>query len=271
LPKAVFAGPDAAVKVDWVEQFARDEGMDAVMLTAHHYITGQSNPAVSIDLMLQEERKYQPALARLQAAAQAANLPYRLCETASFSGGGRVDVSDTFAAALWALDYLFVLARYGCSGVNMETGVNHLGWISKYTPIGDDLAGHYTAAPEYYGLLAFAQSSDGTMVDVVHDATDSNFTAYAVRRANGETVVVAINKDANRAVALDIVAPAARSSAHAVRLMGPALTAKSGITLAGSTVNADGTWQGETPERLPVSHGNVAIDVPAGSAALITL
>jgi hypothetical protein len=84
-------------------------------------------------------------------------VPYRLCETASFSGGGKPGVSDTFAAALWALDYLFVLASHGCGGVNMETGVNHLGRISYYTPISDDLAGHYSAAPEYYGLLAFAQ------------------------------------------------------------------------------------------------------------------
>ena len=78
-------------------------------------------------------------LARFQAAAQSAGKPWRMCETASFSGGGKEGVSDTVAAALWALDYLFVLAEHGCSGVNMETGVNHLGGISHYTPISDDL------------------------------------------------------------------------------------------------------------------------------------
>ena len=129
--------------------------------------------------MLQEERKYQPALARAQAAAREARIPYRICETASFSGGGRADVSDTFAAALWALDYLFVLASRGCSGVNMETGVNHLGWVSHYTPIGDDLAGHFTAAPEYYGLLAFAQAGRGDLIEVGCETGGLNLTAYA--------------------------------------------------------------------------------------------
>ena len=58
---------------------------------------------------------------RAQADAQAARVPWRMCETQSFSGGGKAGVSDTFASALWALDYLFVLAGYGCAGVNMET------------------------------------------------------------------------------------------------------------------------------------------------------
>ena len=60
--------------------------------------------------MLANNTKYDPVLARFQAAAQSADKPWRMCETASFSGGGKEGVSDTFAAALWALDYLFVLA-----------------------------------------------------------------------------------------------------------------------------------------------------------------
>jgi hypothetical protein len=271
LPKAAFAGPDQAVNVDWVEQFARDEGKDAVMLTAHHYISGQANPAVSIDLMLQEERKYQPGLARLQAASQAANLPYRLCETASFSGGGRADVSDTFAAALWAIDYLFVLASYGCAGVNMETGVNHLGWVSKYTPIGEEPAGQYNAAPEYYGLLAFAQAGAGELLTLSHDATDINLTSYAVRRTDGTTLIAAINKDAARSASLEVEAAAPIAHANAVRLTGPTLGAKTGITLAGALVGADGSWHGRAPEPVTVTQGKAMIELPAASAALITL
>ena len=45
----------------------------------------------------------------------------------------------------------------GAAGANLQTGINHLGRLSYYSPITDDLAGHYSAAPEYYGLLAFAQ------------------------------------------------------------------------------------------------------------------
>ena len=63
LPRVAFAGPDLAGAVDWMEQFARQES-DIALLTAHHYITGQANPAATLDTMLAEEKKYQPALAR---------------------------------------------------------------------------------------------------------------------------------------------------------------------------------------------------------------
>ena len=71
LPRASFAGPDiAGGALDWMDGFARDEGGDIALLTAHHYITGQANPAATLELMLQEEKKYQPILAKFQAAAQ---------------------------------------------------------------------------------------------------------------------------------------------------------------------------------------------------------
>src|SRR6202023_2346973 len=109
---------------------------------------------------------YRAALAQFQAAAKSAGKPWRMCETASFSGGGKAGVSDTFASALWVLDYVWELASFGGAGVNMETGVNHLGWISHYTPIGDDLKGHYGKAPEYYGLEAFARVPKGDVLAV---------------------------------------------------------------------------------------------------------
>src|SRR6185503_19730371 len=108
--------------------------------------------------------------------------------TNSFYGGGKDGVSNSFASALWVLDYLFVLAGYGCTGVNLETGVNHLGKISTYTPIGDDLKGNYTAAPEYYGLKAFAQLPKGELLSVECQTGGINLTAYAVRKGR-ETVV----------------------------------------------------------------------------------
>ena len=51
LPRAPFAGPDLAGAADWMERFARDE-RDIALLTAHHYITGQANPAATIETML---------------------------------------------------------------------------------------------------------------------------------------------------------------------------------------------------------------------------
>src|SRR3954470_3214751 len=194
LPGARFAGPDLAASPDWMARFAHDEGGDIALLTAHHYVTGQDKPDATQGTLLAEDKKYQSALAIYRQASNAAAKPWRMCETNSFYGGGKDGVSNSFAAALWALDYLLVLASYGCAGVNMETSVNHLGKISYYTPISDDLNGHYGAAPEYYGLLAFAQLSDGGMSPVAVAANGINLTAWSVV-SRGERALAIINKD----------------------------------------------------------------------------
>lgn len=269
LPKAPFAGPDIAFRTEWLESFARDEGGDIAMLTSHHYITGQDNPATTIAFMLAEEKKFQPALAKFQAAAQAAHVPWRMCETQSFSGGGKAGVSDTFASALWALDYLFVLAGYGCSGVNMETGVNHLGRVSKYTPITGERPGPYAPAPEYYGLLAFAQAAKGEQIAATASTGGINLTAYATRQGR-DTVVTVINKDMAQSAAVEIAGITAKQ-ASVMRLAGPGLAATSGASLGGAVLAADGTWSGGKAAALHITGGKVLANVPAGSAALISL
>jgi hypothetical protein len=272
LPHVPFAGPDiAGTATDWFENFARDEGGDIALLTAHHYIAGQANPGSTLELMLQEEKKYQAPLAKFQAVANAAHLPYRICETASYSGGGKAGVSDTFAAALWALDYLYVLASHGCGGVNMETGVNHLGWISHYTPIGDDLAGHYSAAPEYYGLLAFAQAAKGDLIATRCDPGGVNLTAYGARARSGEITLAAINKDMNQDASLDITAAGALKTGRVMRMTGPSLSSPRGVTLGGASVGNDGSWSGGHAEKIAIANGTARLEVPAGSAALVTL
>jgi hypothetical protein len=265
LPRVPFAGPDLAGATDWMEQFARDEADDIALLTAHHYITGQANPAATLDTMLAANPRYEPALARFQAAAETAHKPWRMCETASFSGGGKAGVSDTAAAALWALDYLFVLAGHGCAGVNMETGVNHLGWISHYTPISDDLKGHYGAAPEYYGLLAFSLAGRGELIAVRCEPGGVNLTAYATRQKDDLCLTV-INKD--QAQDAHVTINGARlTRAQAMRLTTASLFAPDGVRLGGETVGNDGRWNGGRREAL----ASQALHVPAGSAALVWL
>ena len=267
LPRAPFAGPDLAGDAGWMTRFAKDEGGDIAALTAHHYITGQASPAATLPVMLAEEKKYQGALAAFRDAARAAGKPWRMCETASFSGGGKDGVSNTFAAALWVLDYLFVLASYGASGVNLETGVNHLGKISYYTPITDDLNGHYGAAPEYYGLLAFAQVAEGALAPVQVATGGVNLTAWAVKSARGLALAV-INKDTTQDADAGIRATG-YSRGRAMRLTGPALTAKDGVMLGGVPVGADGRWSGAKYEPVRVTNGGATVHVPAASAALV--
>jgi hypothetical protein len=272
LPHVPLAGPDiAGTAVEWFEGFAHDEGSDIALLTAHHYIAGQANPGSTLEMMLQDDKKYESVLAKFQAVAQAAHLPYRICETASYSGGGKEGASDTFAAALWVLDYLFVLASYGCGGVNMETGVNHLGWISHYTPIGDDLASHYSAAPEYYGLLAFAQIAQGDLIATTCDAGGINLTAHGTQKSAREMTLTVINRDLSKDASVEVAATDTLKQAHVMRLAAKSISATSGVTLGGASVTNEGLWAGERSDSVKVAGGKALLDVPAGSAALVTL
>ncbi len=255
LPGIPFAGPDVAGKTDWVPRFAADEGKDCVLLTHHYYREGQ-NPGSTIEKLLGPDPKLQPQLDRLRAAAQSSGVPFRICEVNSFSGGGRPAVSDTLAAAVWALDYLWTLASNGCAGVNMETGVNQHGFISSYSPIGDDEQGHYAARPEYYGLLAF-RHAQGKMLDVLLDGASPAIKAYATRPARGRMQITLINKGAAPAV-VEVGGGELPQKASVIRLTGPAAAATSGVKLT-------------SPESLPLRQRPLSLDMPPVSAAILEI
>ncbi len=272
IPGIVFAGPDAAIATDWVARFAIDEGKDIRLLTHHYYREGQ-NPTSTIDKLLHTDPKLAPILAKLRAASESCGVPYRICETNSFSGGGKPGVSDTLAAALWVLDFMFTLASAGCAGVNMETGVNQLGFISSYSPIGDDEQGHYRAAPEYYGMLAFAQSGAGRFIGSTIDAGVRNIKTYASQPAKDRIVLTLINKEpsSDATVVIDAGAAAFFRKGSLVRLAGPALESKSGITLGGAAVSPGGQWKPARIEEVDGARGRLQVRVPAASAAIVAL
>jgi len=270
IPGIAFAGPDVAMATSWVSRFARDEGRGLRLLTHHYYREGQ-NPTSSIDKLLQRDPKLAPMLAELQAASKSCGVPYRICETNSFSGGGKPGVSDRFASALWVLDYMYKLAALRCSGVNMETGVNQLGFISSYSPIGDDQHGHYVAAPEFYGMLAFALGSAGELVDSQLRAGNSNLDGYAVLKPDNQLCITLINKEPDLDAAVTIEPTLPFQNGSVLRLSAPSLESSSGLTLGGATVKSDGTWSADSGQRIQTSDGRVLLHVPAASAAVLIM
>lgn len=267
-PKIPFAGPDVARETSWVTRFASEEGKDAALLTHHYYREGQ-NPTSTIEKLLGVDPKLQPQLAQLSAASRDSGLPYRICEVNSFSGGGRPGVSDTMAGALWALDYMFTLAANGCSGVNMETGVNHLDFISSYSPIGDDEHGHYSAQPEYYGMLAFSHAAKGQMLSVESDANSPAIKAYATRPDPHALALTLINKSAGPAT---LAVDAGHGTRAAVMpLSAPAVDAKSGVTLGGAEVTPSGIWKPADLKKIVLREGKCTIELPAASAAVLQI
>ncbi len=166
---------------------------------------------------------------------------------------------------------MFTLATADAAGVNIETGVNQLGFISSYSPIGDDEHGTYSARPEYYGMLAFAQANQGQRLTVDYDAATLNLTAYAALSDRNRLSVVIINKDASGDADVIVAANEHFARASALRLIAPSLESTDGVTLGGSAVNPNGEWAPRLLERLALKGGECKVRVPAASAAIVKL
>jgi hypothetical protein len=229
LPDTPFAGPDVIVHPEWLEQFARTEAADLKLRTHHFYAEGPpDNPASTIENLLKPHPFLPGLLARLQ------------------------------AAALWGLDLMFTLAQCGAAGVNLEAGVNHLGFLSYYTPIGIDAAHQFIATPLYCGMLAFSRACGGDLLGVTSDTGGLNVTAYAVREPAGSIWLTLINKGATGDAHVRAACPDIKS-AKISRLTAPGLASKDGVRLSDAT------------ESVRVAAGEFEIAVPAASAALVRL
>jgi hypothetical protein len=239
-----FAGPDVAAATDWVTKFANDEGKGARLLTQHYYATGPpDNPNATIPNLLKTDDGFLKMTVQLQAASRAAGVPYRLVEVNSCFGGGKPGMSDTFASALWGLDVMFTLASAGGAGINWQTGVNHLGFISSYSPIWDDQQGHYAARPLYYALLGFSVAGIGSRFPVSFDPRGVNLRAYGVAGSDGAFWLTVINKDVSMDAQLRINSAKPFTSAEAFALAAPSVDSKSQVTLGGTEVSANGNWR----------------------------
>src|SRR5580700_160987 len=287
LPDAPFAGPDASWATDWVSRFAADEGGDLKLLARHYYRAGANNPYLDkligsgstdyearrksnkIDLLMREDPSIRGMLQELSAASAAAHVPFRICEANSFYGGGQPGVSDRFISALWVLDFMWTLAYGGAAGVNMQTGVNHLDFVSYYSAIRNDAKGAASIGPEYYGMLAFAQAGKGERIALDYDADGMNLTAYAVLGDHGHPMVTLINKDGHTDAAVTMTTGQTFQKANALRLKGLALDSADSVTLGGSEVEANGRWHPREVEYLRTVGGVGEIHVPAASAAIV--
>jgi hypothetical protein len=262
-----FTGPASAANYStWTIPFANDEGSNITLLTQHYYRANGQDPSSTLDLLLQPDPNLVNELKKLSAAAKSNNIAnaFRCGECNSFYNGGAAGVSDEYGTALWAIDFLFTNAQYGASGVNFHGGNN------VYTPIANDANGNVVEArPLYYGMLVFSLAGTGAMLGTQVSVSNINFTAYAVQPGDGSTNVVLVNKDGSNGVQASVDMGASISSASVIYLTAPSLDATSGITLAGTAVNPDGTWNHSPPYALSSTGTQYSVLVPPGSAALV--
>jgi hypothetical protein len=262
VPGLRFAGPDSASSVEWVQRMAADANKDVQLLTTHYYRGAQTKGTV--EQLATPDPELSGKLQKLRQTARDSGIPYRICEANSFFGGGRPGLSDTLLGALWLLDYMLLLAQYGCAGVNIETGVNQLGFVSSYSPIQDDGMGRNYAGIPYYGMLACATALRGAPEVLPLDVdTGRHVTVYALGHLRTLRSMTIVNRDSRAAV---VGLPKVElTPSHAYRLVGPSALSQSGVTFAGATVDGGGRWIPKQTETLPESK----VTVPAMSAVVL--
>jgi hypothetical protein len=270
VPGAVLTGPASASHFDtWTIPFAMAEGSKIVLLTQHYYLGNGMLPTSNIAKLLSPNPALTTELDKLVAAAASAKIANgaRLSECNSFYNGGAPNVSDSFASALWVIDFAFQVAAAGMNGINLHGGGNGAG----YTPIANDGAGTIVGVrPEYYGVALFTMAAHGALRTTTTMPTGLAFTAHAVDATDGSTAIVLVNKDAAQTlhVTLDLRRPVV--SATALTLTAPSLESTAGQLLGGAPIRVDGSWNAPPPPSLPASGHDVTVDVAPASAVLVT-
>jgi hypothetical protein len=221
VPRAPFAGPDTALRMDWVKDFAKREGKNAALLTSHIYHMGPArNPAMNAEVLLNRKSRLEEQIAQAREATALSGVPFRLTEVNSCTGGGRVGVSDAFASALWGADMMLQTAAGGYAGVNL-----HGGGDGGYTPIAVGADGGVEKRPLYFGMQ-FAGYFAGAALLPCQAETDANVRAYAAKTANGRMLALINKGPEDVAIAQQWLKPK-----KIVRLTAPSLDAKTGVTV----------------------------------------
>jgi hypothetical protein len=227
-------------------------------------------------------------------------IPMTVNESNSASCSGQPGASDAYATSLWSLDYLLQTARSGVARVEFHTNtaavcgdfkprdsadypVSYRYYGAFCAPDQAALdAGRLSAAPLYYGLWAFHQVPQGEFVDLgLSDADLAKVRAYGVRGRDGSLTVVLINVQdpaaagsSDDAVTLGLPQGYRKGRAVTLRSSAPEGLASqdaSRITLGGAFVTPQGLPSAR-PAATPVAagHGSATVDVPAGTARILT-
>lgn len=245
------------------------------VLAQHSYVAAANSSGCSVPNLQVTTTALTDIFDTIHAAAVKNNLPaWRMDENNTCSGHGQQGVSDTFISSLWAIDYMFEVAKRGGNGINFHTSENGMDGTVPfyYQPLKEDKGVVVQVQPEYYGLLLFTEAGAGSLVSTKLTTSAQYFTAWAIK-ANGFTSVVLNNRNATTAISATLNFASAASSASAIYLEptpAGSLTAAAGnVKLAGATVSAAGDWPRNAPFVQTVSGNNVSVFVPAASAALV--
>ena len=230
-------------------------------------------PSVAHILSPSASRGLADSIARYVGVAHARHDALRIDEMNTVSCGVAPGVANGFVSALWALDASFQMARVGVDGVNFHTYPKAPYELFTFKHAGGRWEGD--VAPEYYGLLAFAQAAPPGSRLLRLSGSLGDVRAWATRAPDATDHVVLINDDTTRSQTVRVRIAGAGGPATLELLRGKGLTSSTGVSLGGQsfgTATRTGTLQGRsTATTLALKRDAYVVRVPPASAALITL
>jgi len=274
-----FAGPDttgSGSATRYAVPFVNAVGRSDISLVTHHFyqLGAERTNVASTDIGTLMSfitntdiysRKLFTNLGIVKPAADSAGLKFRITEANTANNGGELDVSDTYASALWSLDFMFQSAQGGASGVNF-----HGGGTARYTPFTFAYSNLVEVRPLYYGMLFFTMMGSGPVLSSSIDAGSNNISIYAIKTTSGYSVLL-VNKEVNQSFEVTLNLPTSVASATAIHLRAAGLTSKTGVTIQNGSVSiALGQLVGmEDSYKVRISGNNPIIKVPALTAVLV--
>lgn len=293
VPDAKFCGPSVHNNGEWARKFINDFGRSnhVVLITEHLYPGGAGNhvptPEIGRARMLAGPsvpnsfiKVYQRLYDSFVPLALSNGLPYRLEEVNNYFNGGATNVSNTFASALWGLDFMYWWAQHDADGLNFHTGdkvaAGYTLQPSKYTAYFTAGTGYYVR-PLGYGIKAFDLGSHGRFVPVtIANPASLNLSAYAVLGDDQSLCLTLINKENGsdaRNAQISFTPDISFNSAKIISLKAPNddIAATSGETLGDAEVENNGSWNGHWNDLSPSPNGSFVINLPPASAVVIKL
>ena len=280
-PTAKFCGPGGTGgSGTWAASFAQyfaSTGKIA-LVTHHNYFGGaggSTTGAAARNLLLSAtmDSNYATNANIYVPTVLSEGLSYRISETNSFYNGGSSGCSNTFAEALWDLDYMYWWANEKAEGINFHTGDTVSGGTAYYS-FFITTTGGYNVHPGAYGPLAFKLGGIGRIVPVtLSNPSGMDLTAYGVLASDNSLWVTIINKTHETGsitadLTIDLGGNYSKGDMWLMQAPNNDDSQMTGITLGGGGVGVNGTWSG-TSEPVSVSGSTATLTLSPASAAVI--
>ncbi|KAI1137099.1 glycoside hydrolase family 79 protein [Hypoxylon sp. FL0543] len=152
-----FAGTSNHLKASRTWSSGMNDDNDIKLFSSHNYISGAETPGVTLQGTLMNHtniaRSVDAHVAENASLNLGAGIPYILGETNSLYHQGRPGLSNTFGAALWAVDFALYCAAVGIGRVHFHMGTDYR--YASWQPVATKKTSIGTKAP-YYGNIAAA-------------------------------------------------------------------------------------------------------------------